>query len=534
MMGSYYPTSIGGEEEESAGSMYQDDGTCTSNNSSISIVLAGMNNIASSSSSSSSSSCAYITNQTIYIMAPSTSTNNENGTVVVEKKLSGGNSAYFGDTAIIVSYNSDGTAGAVWVLDYSNTNNNNGTTTTTTTSQQQQGSWEQTGILQTEYEDQLGWSVAIKGNSTFVVGAPGYQGMEVPLPSDGWFWSGRGNAIVMTKIDDDDNGGGATSWVRQDELVPISANDTAGFGNSVDIAECECLIAVGAWHDRDSRGSAYVFEKTTNGTWIELQKLAFNDTRRSQSGTLHGNYGYNVAISDEYLAVKAPYDSYIGSYDYEDVNRGVTYVYQRRGSDDGLYEQISRLCTPEGKQVGGVFRDMIFLDDFLLVGAPGKNTVYVFKQLDDTSGFVKTAELKLNDEDITDESSFGIRLDGKGNHVMVGDLGGKMSYIFAYEDGIWKQKSYIDSVDTASSGTSIVTYSPESFVVDGEQYGETIMDSSGRTMFPILKNSTILKIMEEVKVPLTEMELTEPSRCKERVREVFVQLVSAARCTNIH
>ena len=45
-------------------------------------------------------------------------------------------------------------------------------------------------------------------------------------------------------------------------------------------------------------------------------------------------------------------------------------------------------------------------------------------------------------------------------------------------------------------------------------------------MFPILKNSTILKIMEEVKVPLTESELTEPGRCKERVREVFVQLVS--------
>ena len=49
-------------------------------------------------------------------------------------------------------------------------------------------------------------------------------------------------------------------------------------------------------------------------------------------------------------------------------------------------------------------------------------------------------------------------------------------------------------------------------------------------MFPILKNSTILKIMEEVKVPLTELELTEPGRCKERVREVFVQLVSFQGC----
>ena len=51
------------------------------------------------------------------------------------------------------------------------------------------------------------------------------------------------------------------------------------------------------------------------------------------------------------------------------------------------------------------------------------------------------------------------------------------------------------------------------------------MEQPGRSMFPILKNATILKIMEEVNVPLTEMELTEPGRCRERVREVFVQLV---------
>ena len=47
-----------------------------------------------------------------------------------------------------------------------------------------------------------------------------------------------------------------------------------------------------------------------------------------------------------------------------------------------------------------------------------------------------------------------------------------------------------------------------------------------RAMFPILKPSTILQIMEEVNVPLKESELAEPGRCKERVREVFVQLVS--------
>ncbi len=61
-----------------------------------------------------------------------------------------------------------------------------------------------------------------------------------------------------------------------------------------------------------------------------------------------------------------------------------------------------------------------------------------------------------------------------------------------------------------------------------EFIGTMVMDQQprGATMFPVLKNPVILQIMQEVNVPLSESELTEPGRCKERVREVFVQLVS--------
>ena len=44
--------------------------------------------------------------------------------------------------------------------------------------------------------------------------------------------------------------------------------------------------------------------------------------------------------------------------------------------------------------------------------------------------------------------------------------------------------------------------------------------------FPQLKIPVILQIMAEVNIPLSELELTEPQRCKERIRDVFVQLVS--------
>eukprot|EP00970_Alexandrium_tamarense_P002029 scaffold275_cov221-Alexandrium_tamarense.AAC.11 len=48
------------------------------------------------------------------------------------------------------------------------------------------------------------------------------------------------------------------------------------------------------------------------------------------------------------------------------------------------------------------------------------------------------------------------------------------------------------------------------------------------TAFPILKNGMILQIMTELDIPLTESELTEPGRCKERVREVL-QLLRRGR-----
>ena len=176
-------------------------------------------------------SCEYKKSETVVVSAPSyenvpSNSNNTNVTVVVEKKLSGGASAFDGNNAVIVSYNRNGTAGAVWALSL----NDNGTDT----------SWEQTGVVQTNDEDQLGWDVAIKGD-TFVVGAPGHEGKDIPL-IDGWYWAGRGVAIVMAKkvvgedYQDVDNSSSASSWYQEAILSPEVADDNAAFGTSVDIA----------------------------------------------------------------------------------------------------------------------------------------------------------------------------------------------------------------------------------------------------------------------------------------------------------
>ena len=86
--------------------------------------------------------CTFQKVQTVKVTAPVPIGNN-----TIQKKLSGGTSSYDTNNALIVSYNADGTAGAVWTITKEGDNAN---------------SWDQTGILQTNDEDQLGWSVSIK------------------------------------------------------------------------------------------------------------------------------------------------------------------------------------------------------------------------------------------------------------------------------------------------------------------------------------------------------------------------------------
>ena len=153
--------------------------------------------------------------------------------------------------------------------------------------------------------------------------------------------------------------------------------------------------------------------------------------------------------------------------DYYDKNRGVVYLYEK--GSDGNFTQIDRLYTPEGTQVRAHLTDMIFLDDFLLVGAPGKNKVYVFQRGE--SGYDIMTELTPSG-DLGPESSFGISLDGKGTDVIVGDYGEQSSHLFSFEDGAWKQKATFDGFNTALSGDSIMQHTPVTFETNGDgQYG---------------------------------------------------------------
>jgi len=84
---------------------------------------------------------------------------------------------------------------------------------------------------------------------------------------------------------------------------------------------------------------------------------------------------------------------------------------------DGEYQQIAQLSTPRETQLNMASgTELIFLDDFLIVGSGGSKKAYVFKKTS-SDGFQKTAELTASDASLS--STFGISVDGRGSEVLV-------------------------------------------------------------------------------------------------------------------
>ena len=100
--------------------------------------------------------------------------------------------------------------------------------------------------------------------------------------------------------------------------------------------------------------------------------------------------------------------------------------------------------------------------------------MYVFKQINDGKGgfgYRKMTELSPSGG-LGPDSSFGISLDGKGSDVIVGDYGKQRSYLFSFDDGIWKERAAFDDFNTALSGNSIMQHSPDTFEMNNSNSGQ--------------------------------------------------------------
>lgn len=144
--------------------------------------------------------------------------------------------------------------------------------------------------------------------------------------------SADGSVVVAGTRNDDDKGtdsGSVYVFTKQvdgsyGQFQKLTASDGSAydsFGCSVSTSADGSVIAVGAFTDDDKgkdSGSAYIFTKQANGTYLQIQKLTASD------GAAADLFGYSVSVSANGSVVV------VGSYGDDDksTDSGSVYVFK--------------------------------------------------------------------------------------------------------------------------------------------------------------------------------------------------------------
>lgn len=278
--------------------------------------------------------------------------------------------------------------------------------------------------------DQLGWSIALSGD-TAVVGAP----------SDDIGWAAnQGSAYVFTR-----NGG---VWTQQQRLIANDGGADDYFGNSVAISGD--TVVVGAFVDdvvaNANQGSVYVFIRS-GGVWTQQQKFTAND------GGAYDYFGSAVAINGDTLVVGAENDN-IGA----NTVQGSAYVFTRSGND---WTQKQKLTANDGTAHDYFGSSVAMSGETIVVGAEYDNigvpgivgSVYVFAR----SGGGWVQQQRLNPIDPAAVQGFGFSVALSGETLVVGVLDDNSytpgsegsAYVFIRNNGMWTQQQKLIANDGA-------------------------------------------------------------------------------------
>jgi hypothetical protein len=211
-------------------------------------------------------------------------------------------------------------------------------------------------------------------------------------------------------------------WLSSAELNDRTAKNAAPdfevksgawLGYSVDISE-NYLIA-GAYRERDdlydTYGSVFIYQKTGDNSWGNHVEIMAPD------GVEHDQFGFSVAISDEYAAIGA------NLVDVGGLNDGAIYIYSRSGPNEWTYTDK---ITPTDATNSDEFGSSIAIDgDYIVVGSPSHDIVpsnsgaaYIFHR---TEGNIWDADVtKIWPSDRTQNDEFGNAVSIDGSCVIVG------------------------------------------------------------------------------------------------------------------
>ena len=305
-----------------------------------------------------------------------------------------------------------------------------------------------------------------------------------------------GNRAIVGAFYEDSGGinaGAAYLFERQSdgtwkEVQKLQASDRRGgsdFGRSLSLSGN--FVIVGApYQDTGARnaGAAYLFERqsealqTSDGTWKEVQKLQASDRQRSDL------FGWSVSISGNLAIVGAPFEDTGGT------NAGAAYLFERQG--DGTWKEVQKLQAKDRQAHDQFGYSVSISGNRAIVGADIKNSggtyagaAYLFERLSDGT-WKETQKVQGHDTQAGDK--FGSSVLISGNIVLVGarleNSGGTdagAAYLFErLSDGTWKEVQKLQASDPRASdqfGVSVSLDGPWAIV--GAEYGDGKATNSG-------------------------------------------------------
>ena len=297
------------------------------------------------------------------------------------------------------------------------------------------GSWTQVSKLLASdgaANDGFGISVSISGNRA-IAGA---------LNADGDA-TDPGAAYVFER-------GSSGAWTQVQKLTAGDAADNDTFGTSVSMSGDRAIV--GNTNDDDNgsnSGSAYVFDRNSEGAWSQSAKLLAGDGARLDE------FGASVSVSGDRAIVGNAND------DDNGIDSGSAYVFDR--NSEGAWSQSAKLTPEDGTAAHSFGRSVSVSGNIAVVGADGDGdggtragAAYVFERSTDDGTWAEVSKLTASDAEARD--TFGRYVSVSGNRIMVGaeingDNGAASGSAYVFErnsDGSWSETTKLLAGDGAA------------------------------------------------------------------------------------
>lgn len=271
-------------------------------------------------------------------------------------------------------------------------------------------------------------------------------GRAVAISADGE------RALVGTPFDDLDGGNEGSvyvfnrqsdgTWLQQDTLTVSNVELSNSFGRAIAISPDGQHAVV----DLRLEESAYVFDRQSDGFWVQQAVLTASD------GESDDNFGISVAISDggERVLVGAYFDNRNGEFDV-----GSAYAFSRQS--DGSYVEEEKLIVSNGDEGDNFGNSVSITPDGqrALIGARGDGSAYVFDRQSDGT-WTQQDNFEDVDGDLFNDFGRAVSISSDGQRALVGadgDVDGGFSnqgsaYVFDRQsDGTWTQQAEFIAAD---------------------------------------------------------------------------------------